>query len=174
PLVFWRARAISRVLSGALAVAIAALVGLGPGFMVLWQTLPQAVMFAAFLSVLQFMRFTVAQSAALREVRRRLDRLPPSQRLSTCTLGEFALGSFLNVGAHGLMASSLPPATPMPERRRAALASLLGVALVTCWSPFFVALAFVTHQMPGVPVSHVMALGLVLGVLGLMGVLAVH
>ncbi len=174
PLAFWRARPMSQVLFAALAVAIGLLMVFVSGFAVIWQALPQAVLFAAFLSVLQFMRFTVAQSAALQEVRRRLDRLPPNQQLSTCTVGAFALGSFLNVGAHGLMASSLPAGTPACQRRRAALASLLGVAFVTCWSPFFVALAFVTHQIPGVAVSHVMALGFGLGVLALLSVLALN
>lgn len=174
PLAFSRARAMSRALFTLLLIVVSLLAYFDSGFAVLWQALPQAVLFAAFLSVLQFMRFAVGQSGALQEVQRRLGRLPPNQLLSTCTVGAFTLGSFLNVGAHALMASSLPPDTPARERRRAALASLLGVAFATFWSPFFVALAFVTHQMPGVSTWHVMILGLGLGVLGILGTLGLN
>lgn len=170
---FLRARRTTRVLFVLLAAAVAAVtVAVGNPWPI-WQGLHNAMLLGAFLCVLQLLRTIAHAGPAIREVRHRLAPLDARQVEGGFLVGAFGLGSFLSFGAHAVLAPLLVPDVDERGRREAALASVRGICFAAFWSPFFVGVAFVTHQMHDVPAGSVILLGFGCAVLALVGDLAV-
>lgn len=168
-----RARPTSRVLFGLLAAAVAGVAGVAGDLWPIWQGLHNAMLLGAFLCVLQLLRTIAHAGQAIREVRSRLAPLDPRQVEGGFLVGAFGLGSFLSFGAHAVLAPLLLPEVDERGRREAALASVRGISFAAFWSPFFVGVAYVTHQMHDVPAGTVILLGLACAVLALAADLAV-
>ena len=170
---FLRARRTTRVLFTLLATAVAAVtVAVGNPWPI-WQGLHDAMLLGAFLCVLQLLRTIAHAGPAIREVRSRLAPLDPRQVEGGFLVGAFGIGSFLSFGAHAVLAPLLLPDVDERGRREAALASVRGISFAAFWSPFFVGVAYVTHQMHDVPAGSVILLGLACAALALAGDLAV-
>ncbi|HEY0834687.1 MAG TPA: hypothetical protein VGE72_12335 [Azospirillum sp.] len=169
---FLRARRTTRVLFGLLAGAVAAVTLSVGNPWPIWQGLHNAMLLGAFLCVLQLLRTIAHGGPAIREVRGRLGLLDARHVPGGFVVGAFGLGSFLSFGAHAVLAPLLMPEADGPRRRAAALASIRGISFAAFWSPFFVGVAFVTHQMHDVAAGSVILLGLGCAVLAMLGDLA--
>jgi hypothetical protein len=169
---FLRARRTTRVLFLLLAAAVAAVSVMVGTLWPIWHGLHNAMLLGAFLCVLQLLRTIAHAGPAIREVRSRLAPLDARQVEGGFLMGAFGLGSFLSFGAHAVLAPLLVPDVDERGRREAALAAVRGISFAAFWSPFFVGVAFVTHQMADVPAGAVILLGLACAVLALAGDLA--
>ncbi len=175
PLALVRAGARARLLVAVLACAAAfpVLDGMMPAH-VLWLGLQSAGTFAAFLTVLQWVRAVAGASHWVERVRHRLETMPCGQRTSAYMVGAFALGGLLATGAHAVLSAGVPADADDAQRRAAALATLRGLSYAAFWSPFFVAVAFVGHNSPTVPSWQIPAVGLLCGVSLVVAELAVR
>lgn len=167
-----RARRTTRILFSLLAAAVVGVtLSVGDPWPI-WQGLHNAMLLGAFLCVLQLLRTIAHAGPAIREVRTRLGRLDARHVPGGFAVGAFGLGSFLSFGAHAVLAPLLMPEAGEDARRAAALGSIRGISFAAFWSPFFVGVAFVTHQMHDVPAGSVILLGLFCATLALLGDLA--
>lgn len=167
PPAFLRARTATRVLFGLLAAAVVGATLLTGSLEPVWRGLHNAMLLGAFLSVLQLLRAVAHGGPAILAVRRRLARLRPREVEGGFAVGAFGLGSFLSFGAHAVLAPLLPADAAAADKRAAALASVRGICFTAFWSPFFVGVAYVTHQMHGTDSGMVILTGLVLSLLAL-------
>ncbi|WP_431854588.1 hypothetical protein [Azospirillum sp.] len=168
-----RARRTTRVLFALLAAAVAAVTWAVGNPWPIWQGLHNAMLLGAFLCVLQLLRTIAHAGQAIREVRARLAPLDPRQVEGGFLVGAFGIGSFLSFGAHAVLAPLMRTDVQERGRREAALASVRGISFAAFWSPFFVGVAYVTHQMHDVSAGSVILLGLACAVLALAADLAV-
>jgi hypothetical protein len=129
--------------------------------------LERARIFGAFLPSVLLLRATAEQSPRVAHLRGGLAALDERARESWMVSGSHVLGAVLNVGAMGVMAPMLAPDTPAARRARLAAASARGVGTAVMWSPFFVALGFISHLVPSVPLWQAMALGAGIALIGL-------
>ncbi|HYH19451.1 MAG TPA: hypothetical protein VD995_12615 [Azospirillum sp.] len=166
---FLRARRTTRVLFGLLATAVVAVTVSVGDPRPIWLGLHNAMLLGAFLCVLQLLRTIAHAGPAIREVRTRLGQLDARHVPGGFAVGAFGLGSFLSFGAHAVLAPLLMPEAGDGARRAAALASIRGISFAAFWSPFFVGVAFVTHQMHDVPAGSVILVGLGCAALALLG-----
>lgn len=168
-----RARPTTRVLFTLLAIAVAAVTWRVGNPWPIWDGLHNAMLLGAFLCVLQLLRTIAHAGQAIREVRARLAPLDPRQVTGGFLVGAFGLGSFLSFGAHAVLAPLMQTDVDERGRREAALASVRGISFAAFWSPFFVGVAYVTHQMHDLSAGLVILLGFVCAALALAGDLAV-
>lgn len=167
PPAFLRARLATRALFGILGAAVVAAAGMTGSLAPVWRGLHNAMLLGAFLSVLQLLRAVAHGGPAILAVRGRLARLRPREVEGGFAVGAFGLGSFLSFGAHAVLAPLLPADTPAADKRAAALASVRGICFTAFWSPFFVGVAYVTHQMHQADSGLVILTGLALSLLAL-------
>lgn len=160
PLAMGKARRLSMILFGVIAVLVAVIAIRSGRYDLIIDGLSHVGSFAAFLATLQLLRVAANQSAAVRRVKSRFLRLEPGEVVGGFTLGAFGLGSFLSVGAHAVLAPLAGPDSPMEVRLQAALAAIRGISFAAFWSPLFIAIAFVTNRMPDVDIGWIVGIGL--------------
>lgn len=135
---------------------------------ILLAGLERARIFGAFLPSVLLLRATAEHSPRIGALRGGVGELGERERENWMVGGSHALGSVLNVGAMGVMAPMLARDLPAAQRQALAAASVRGVGTAVMWSPFFVALGFVSHLVPGVQLWEVMALGIGTAAIGLL------
>jgi len=135
---------------------------------ILLAGLERARIFGAFLPSVLLLRATAEHSPRIDALRGGVGDLDEPERETWMVGGSHALGAVLNVGAMGVMAPMVAGQTSASHRQALAAASVRGVGTAVMWSPFFVALGFVSHLVPGVALWEVMALGAGTAVIGLL------
>lgn len=163
-----RAKPVTRWLAGALALAAAALAAHGPTpVTAVQQGLLDALMFAAYLPVVQLLRIVAGYLPAMAVARGRFAALPPQASAAGFVVGAYGIGTIITTGAHAVLSPLVPGNASLPERRRSALASLRGVSLTAFWSPFAVSVAFGAHNVPDAPLLLLLPLGFLIALLAL-------
>ena len=134
---------------------------------VLWQGIEKAVIFSAFFGTLTLMRATADLRPEIGRARELVEHLSDSARTSGLLVGTNVLGTALVVGVMPIFAPIVGHEAPYEARKSAAEACQRGMCLACLWSPFWLAMALSTEQLPAVPLWQIMALGLSLCALGL-------
>jgi len=164
------ARGLARALGiGSLALAVLLL----PDPSALWQSLKEAGPFAAFLAILQLLRASAGDSRLVDEVRRRLTSFPAGRRHLVMEMGGLMLGAVVANGAHPILSAFIEAEAGAEERRDQALAALRGVCLASLWSPFFLALPFLSSRLPEASFAWLVSSGATLSLIGLAADLAI-
>jgi hypothetical protein len=139
----------------------------------LWQGVKEAGPFAAFLAILQLLRASAGDSRLVSEVRRRLASFPAGRRHLVMEMGGLMLGAVVANGAHPILSAFIDEEAGTEERRDQALAALRGVCLASLWSPFFLALPFLSSRLPEASFAWLVSSGAALSLIGLMADLAI-
>ena len=147
-----------------LAVSLAATLG---GIRMLQLGLERAQIFGAFLPSVLLLRSTVESSPRIAEIRSGIGELGAAERQNWTVYGSHLLGAVLNVGAMAILAPLITRSAGDSDRQALAAGSVRGVGTAVMWSPFFLALGFVSHLIPGVRLWEAMGLGLALAAIGL-------
>jgi hypothetical protein len=134
---------------------------------VLWEGLKRALIFGAFMPSVLLLRATVEASARTHALSRGVDGLGEAGRANWTLYGSHALGAILNVGAMAILAPVVSRDRGDAERAVLAASSSRGVGTAVMWSPFFVAIGFVSHLAPSVQLWQVMLLGVGVAAIGL-------
>jgi hypothetical protein len=129
--------------------------------------LQSALVFGAFLPSILLLRATVQHSGRMESLSHAVDDLGPSGRVSWMLYSSHLLGAMLNVGAMAVLAPIAAARSDQPKREALAASSVRGLGTAVMWSPFFVAMGFVSHLIPTARIEQVMLLGGGLGVIGL-------
>lgn len=133
----------------------------------LWEGLKRALIFGAFMPSVLLLRATVEASARTNALRQGVGGLSEAGRANWTLYGSHALGAILNVGAMAILAPVVSRDRGDAERAVLAASSSRGVGTAVMWSPFFVAMGFVSHLVPGVQLWQVMLLGVGVAAIGL-------
>lgn len=133
----------------------------------LWEGLRRALIFGAFMPSVLLLRATVEASARTNALRQGVGGLGDAGRVNWTLYGSHALGAILNVGAMAILAPVVGRDRGDAERAVLAASSSRGVGTAVMWSPFFVAMGFVSHLVPGVQLWQVMLLGVGVAAIGL-------
>jgi hypothetical protein len=152
------------VLSGAMLAAAAAIHQGEMPFAVVARGLEFAVIFGAFLAVIQLVRATVESLPGAETSRGLFADMNDAERRSAITVSCHLLSVVLSIGAFAIIRPLLPPAEGSEERRRQALACLRGVCLALYWSPFTVGIAYIFFTFPHLPPWQVFGVGWVFAV----------
>ena len=164
---FRRIRRQLQILSLLLALtAIGCAAWLG-SWVVLWHGIEKAVIFAAFFGTLTLMRATADLRPEIGRARELVEPLSASARTSGLLVGTNVLGTALVVGVMPIFAPIIGQDAPYEARKSAAEACQRGMCLACLWSPFWLAMAMSTEQLPSVPLWQITVLGLLLCALGL-------
>ncbi len=184
-----RAHRAIRLLCLALIAATLLLAELGG----VWRHLPAAVeastAMVPFLAAILLLRGLADLRPELARARALFGAMSPAHRAGGFLVGAHLIGSILNIGVLAVVAPIVgDAATPAGERPHApagdrpherqepaapaarrgfAEATMRGLCLVPCWSPFWVSMAVVSQNLPLVPVWQVMPLGIALAAAGL-------
>tara|TARA_R110002126_G_scaffold127188_22_gene269409 strand:+ start:133 stop:1455 length:1323 start_codon:yes stop_codon:yes gene_type:complete len=149
---------------GAVTVLLAAIYGR-------WDAIPdgfaRAAIFPAFLATLVLLRATANQRPEISAARRMFGALDPARRDSGIIIGTHLIGVILSVGVFAVIAPILRPGTPAEERREVFTAAIRGMAMVSFWSPFIVAMGVASQYLPMVPLWQIMSLGLSMTLIGI-------
>ena len=148
------------VLAGGLAVCFDQAEGVLRGF-------HNAAVFMAFFGSIVLLRALADRRPEISKARNLFTNLREEQINGAFLVGAHVIGSILVVGVMAILAPILKQNADAPTRRRAAEVSQRGMCLAPLWSPFWIASAFATQQLPGVPAWEIMVLGLVLAAIGL-------
>lgn len=127
----------------------------------------RALVFGAFFPAVLMLRATVEASPRLGELRTSLARLDGTATDIVTLQASHGLAGVINVGAAAVLAPVVTAGAD--DERRALLAATCarGVAIAAMWSPFYLSVAFTTQLAPDVPMSQVMAIGVVTSLIGL-------
>ncbi|HSO06597.1 MAG TPA: hypothetical protein VLW45_05135 [Pelomicrobium sp.] len=134
---------------------------------ILGEGLRRALIFGAFMPSVLLLRATVEASARTHALRQGIGGLSEAGRVNWTLYGSHTLGAILNVGAMAILAPVVSQDQPDAKRALLAASSSRGVGIAVMWSPFFVAMGFVTHLVPGVQLWQVMLLGAGVAAVGL-------
>lgn len=150
PIALARARGITLWLSG---FSFALAVFLMPSFAGWRGVLQETAPFVAFLATIQILRAAAELSPAIAEVRARLNLVATHHQQTVVEFGALLLGAVLANGAHPILAAAVhhdaaSEADQPAGRREFALSALRGVCLASLWSPFFLALPFLSAHLP--------------------------
>jgi hypothetical protein len=126
-----------------------------------------AAVFMAFFGSIVLVRALADRRPEIAKARTLFTGLRPEQINGAFLVGAHVIGSILVVGVMAILAPILRKEADDRTRRRAAEVSQRGMCLAPLWSPFWIASAFATQQLPNVPAYEIMALGLVLAAIGL-------
>jgi hypothetical protein len=162
-----RVKAVTRVLALLLVGTGLLLAVRGNPLPPLRQGLSDALMFSAYLPVIQLLRIVAGYLPAMAVARGRFAGLPPQASSAGFVVGAYGIGTIITTGAHAVLSPLVPSAAPPPDRLRSALASLRGVSLTAFWSPFAVAVAFGSHNVSGAPQWLTLPLGFALAAMAL-------
>jgi hypothetical protein len=127
----------------------------------------KAVIFSAFFGTLTLMRATADLRPEISRARALVRPLGAGARTSGLLVGANVLGTALIVGVMPIFAPIVGQDASYETRKSAAEACQRGMCLACLWSPFWLAMAFSSEHLPGVPLWQIMALGLILCALGL-------
>lgn len=133
----------------------------------LWEGLKRALIFGAFMPSVLLLRATVEASARTNALRQGVGDLSEAGRVNWTLYGSHTLGAILNVGAMAILAPVVSQDQPDAKRAVLAASSSRGVGTAVMWSPFFVAMGFVSHLVPGVQLWQVMLVGVGVAAIGL-------
>jgi hypothetical protein len=133
---------------------------------VLFRGFERAQIFGAFLPSVLLLRATVEASPQLESLRRGVTTLDRGAVRNWTFYGSHVLGAILNVGAMAILAPVVNRDADDAERRALASSAARGVGTAVMWSPFFVALAFISQLVPTVPIWQPMLIGAGLAAIG--------
>ncbi|MGB0630101.1 MAG: hypothetical protein ACPGRZ_05345 [Alphaproteobacteria bacterium] len=148
------------VLAGGLTIYFDQAAGVIRGFQ-------NAAVFMAFFGSIVLLRALADRRPEISKARNLFANLRTEQINGAFLVGAHVIGSILVVGVMAILAPILKKDADAGTRRRAAEVSQRGMCLAPLWSPFWIASAFATQQLPDVPAWEIMALGLVMAVIGL-------
>lgn len=161
---FPQVRTSNRILAGILAV-ICVLLHRGQfPFSVVARGLEFAVVFGAFLAVLQFVRATVEALPGAVASRSLFSGMEPVERRVAILVSCHLLAVVLSIGAFAIVRPLLPTEENEGERRRQAVSALRGVCTAIYWSPFTVGIAFIFFSFPNLPAWQVFGVGMLVAV----------
>ncbi len=128
----------------------------------------RAQIFGAFLPSVLLLRATADESPRIARLREGVGRLTPAQARNWVLYGAHGLGAVLNVGAMAVLAPVVARDASEDERALLAAAAARGIGTAVMWSPFFVAMAFISQLVPAAPLWRTMLAGSGVAVLGLL------
>jgi hypothetical protein len=128
----------------------------------------RAQIFGAFLPSVLLLRATADESPRIARLREGIGRLTPAQARNWVLYGAHGLGSVLNVGAMAILAPVVARDAGEDERALLAASAARGIGTAVMWSPFFVAMAFISQLVPAAPLWRTMLAGAGVAVLGLL------
>ncbi|MEE2722592.1 MAG: hypothetical protein VYB45_12345 [Pseudomonadota bacterium] len=126
-----------------------------------------AAVFMAFFGSIVLLRTLADRRPEISRARDLFTSLRTEQINGAFLVGAHVIGSILVVGVMAILAPILKHDADAVTRRRAAEVSQRGMCLAPLWSPFWIASAFATQQLPGVPAWEIMSLGLAMAAIGM-------
>ena len=126
-----------------------------------------AAVFMAFFGSIVLLRSLAERRPEISRARDLFTSLRTEQINGAFLVGAHVIGSILVVGVMAILAPILKHDADAVTRRRAAEVSQRGMCLAPLWSPFWIATAFATQQLPGVPAWEIMSLGLAMAAIGM-------
>ena len=126
-----------------------------------------AAVFMAFFGSIALLRALADRRPEITRARNLFSSLSTEQSNGAFLVGAHVIGSILVVGVMAILAPILKQDANARTRRRAAEVSQRGMCLAPLWSPFWIASAFATQQLPDVPTWEIMSLGLVMAAIGM-------
>ena len=126
-----------------------------------------AAVFMAFFGSIVLLRSLAERRPEISRARDLFTSLRTEQINGAFLVGAHVIGSILVVGVMAILAPILKHDADAVTRRRAAEVSQRGMCLAPLWSPFWIASAFATQQLPGVPAWEIMSLGLAMAAIGM-------
>ena len=126
-----------------------------------------AAVFMAFFGSIVLLRALADRRPEISRARDLFTSLRTEQINGAFLVGAHVIGSILVVGVMAILAPILKHDADAVTRRRAAEVSQRGMCLAPLWSPFWIASAFATQQLPGVPAWEIMSLGLTMAAVGM-------
>lgn len=126
-----------------------------------------AAVFIAFFGSIVLLRTLADRRPEISRARDLFTSLRTEQINGAFLVGAHVIGSILVVGVMAILAPILKHDADAVTRRRAAEVSQRGMCLAPLWSPFWIASAFATQQLPGVPAWEIMSLGLAMAAVGM-------
>jgi hypothetical protein len=157
---FPQVRTSNRILAGILATLCIVLHRGQLPFSVVARGLEFAVVFAAFLAVLQFVRATVEALPGAGASRGLFAGMDAVSRRVAVLVSCHLLAVVLSIGAFAIVRPLLPTEEDEAERRRQAVMALRGVCTAIYWSPFTVGIGFIFFSFPSLPAWQVFAVGM--------------
>jgi hypothetical protein len=157
---FPQVRTSNRVLAGILAIICILLHRGELPFSVVARGLEFAVVFAAFLAVLQFVRATVEALPGAGASRGLFAGMDQVSRRVAVLVSCHLLAVVLSIGAFAIVRPLLPAEEDEEEHRRLAVAALRGVCTAIYWSPFTVGIGFIFFTFPSLPPWQVFGVGM--------------
>ncbi|MEE2997598.1 MAG: hypothetical protein VX700_10710 [Pseudomonadota bacterium] len=148
------------ILAGGLTLHFNQIAGVFRGF-------ENAAVFMAFFGSIALLRALADRRPEIAKARNLFTSLRTEQINGAFLVGAHVIGSILVVGVLAILAPILKQDTDAKTRRLAAEVSQRGMCLAPLWSPFWIASAFATQQLPDVPAWEIMTLGLVMASVGL-------
>ena len=121
----------------------------------------------AFSGSIALLRALADRRPEITRARNLFSSLSTEQSNGAFLVGAHVIGSILVVGVMAILAPILKQDANARTRRRAAEVSQRGMCLAPLWSPFWIASAFATQQLPDVPTWEIMSLGLVMAAIGM-------
>lgn len=128
-------------------------------FSVIARGLEFAVVFGAFLAVLQFVRATVEVLPGAATSRTVFANMDARSRRVAVMIASHLLAVVLSIGAFAVIRPLLPTDPDPEERRRQGMAALRGVCIAIYWSPFTVGIGFIFFSFPNLAPWTVFATG---------------
>lgn len=126
-----------------------------------------AAVFMAFFGSIVLLRTLADRRPEISRARDLFTSLRTEQINGAFLVGAHVIGSILVIGVMAILAPVLKHDADALIRRRAAEVSQRGMCLAPLWSPFWIASAFATQQLPGVPAWEIMSLGLAMAAIGM-------
>lgn len=157
---FPQVRTSNRILAAILAVICVALHRGRFPFAVIARGLEFAVVFAAFLAVLQFVRATVEALPGATASRGLFAGMDAVGRRVAILISCHLLSVVLSIGSFAIVRPLIPHEDDADERRRQGVMALRGVCTGIYWSPFTVGIGFIFFSYPSLPAWQIFGLGM--------------
>ncbi len=158
--VFASLRRPTIILCASLAALAAVLISIYGGPAAVLVGFKAAPMFVGFFGTIVLMRATADQLQQITNARALFARLRPDHRLGGYLVGSHLMAVVLGPGAYAITAPIIGESKDEEEYLAAIRACHRGGSVGGLWSPFWIAMALSTQYVPGVPLWHIMALGI--------------
>ncbi len=158
-------RTSNRILGGLLAVICIVLHRGRFPFEVIARGLEFAVVFGAFLAVLQFVRATVEALPGATASRGLFAGMDAVGRRVAILISCHLLSVVLSIGSFAIVRPLVPHEDNPEERRRQGVMALRGVCTGIYWSPFTVGIGFIFFTYPNLPAWQVFGTGMLVAIL---------
>ena len=135
---------------------------------VLLRGFERAQIFGAFFPSVLLLRATVDVSPRIDRLRQGLSRLSRAQARNWTLYGAHGLGAVLNVGAMAILAPVVAREATEEERAVLAGSAARGIGTAVMWSPFFVAMAFISQLVPAAALWQAILAGAGIALIGLL------